>query len=395
MSDYLIKPASLHGCLYGIPSKSDLHRLLICAALADQPTTLHFSADATLCDDILATIACLQEIGAETKHTEDGIRVIPGPAPSRPLSFFCRESGSTLRFLVPVAAALAEESSFTGSGKLPNRPLGELLKTMHQNGVTYTYEKADAYLPLHLTGKLSAGNFSLPGDISSQYLTGLLFALPLLSGDSNLILTSPLQSSPYLEMTLSRLRLFQIQIEETEHGFHIPGNQKYRSPLHCQVDADWSNAAFWLVAKKLGSQIALRGLNPDSLQGDRVIRDLISDWDNVAVIDLKNIPDLYPALAVLARGTGKAIRFLHTERLRLKESDRLLATERLLSGIAAGTVDSFGDHRIVMAAAIAATLFGPDTGVLIHGAEAVSKSYPDFFTHLKALGGNVSEFQLR
>lgn len=391
MSEIIVRPGTLHGTVYGIPSKSDLHRLLVCAALADQPTTLQFAGKASLCDDILATLSCVQALGAKTEYTGDAITVVPGPVPENPLSFDCKESGSTLRFFLPVAAAKAEHSRFTGSGKLPKRPLSDLLNAMQANGVQVQEETEDAYLPLTLSGHLTAGDYRLPGNVSSQYLTGLLFALPLLEGDSNLILTSELQSSSYLEMTLHRLACFNITVIQTENGWHIPGGQKYRSPGTCPVDADWSNAAYWLIAKKLGADITLQGMNPDSVQGDRVIARLTARWDDLTEIDLKNIPDLYPALAVLAAGTGKEIRFLHTERLRLKESDRLQATEALLQGIPQGQADAFHDHRIVMAAAIAASLFGPPGGVVIHDWEAVKKSYPDFFIHLKSLGGNVSE----
>lgn len=397
----ILSPGRLHGALNAIPSKSAAHRLLICAALADAPTTLKLGVSNK---DIDATIACLRALGAGIAWQGDTLTVTPITPTSTPL-LDCGESGSTLRFLLPVAAALGCDASFQGAGRLPERPIGELLLALQTHGVKASAPK----LPLTLTDKLQSGAYTLPGNISSQYITGLLLALPLLEGDSTLHLTTALESAAYVDITLAALRRFGILLEPVPSGWRVPGGQVYRSPGTLTVEGDWSNAAFFLTANALGSDVELHGLDPASPQGDKAITAVLNAFTENApqprVIDLRPIPDLLPALAVVAALTPGQTHFTGGERLRLKESDRLASTAAMLNGLGGsveilpdgllvhgsqlcgGEVDGANDHRIVMAAAIAATRC---TGsVTILGAEAVHKSYPNFFNDLAMLGGDV------
>ncbi len=407
MANVLVKPATLQGPIAGIPSKSDFHRLAICAALADAPTTLQFAGKARLSADMQATLACLRALGASVAVTEDAVTVTPIVESKNVEPLSCGESGSTLRFLIPVACALADHCCFTGSGKLPQRPLNELLEVLGQNGVSFSFGE-DAFLPLLSFGLLQAGKFTLPGNVSSQYITGLLMALPLLSGDSSIVLTTELQSAAYVDITIDTLSKFGITVIPTDSGWNVPGRQVFHSPGRVMVDTDWSNAAFWMVAG-----VSVTGLSEDSPQGDKRIAPLLSDWASVSSVDLRQIPDMLPALAIATLNGTHPVDFTHGERLRMKESDRIQSVYDMvtaLGGTATITsdglhiepgvafscaplrVNSYNDHRIAMAAAIGATLFGPPEGVLIEDAAAVEKSYPDFFSHLTQLGGQVYEF---
>ncbi len=407
-----LSPASLGGSIKAIASKSDAHRVLICAALSDAPCELLMS---TSSEDIEATAQCMRALGATIEKSGAGLVVTPGKTPETAM-LDCGESGSTLRFLLPVAAALCEKTSFTGHGRLPERPIGELTDAMGKNGVEFSSAK----LPLETTGKLKSGVYTLPGNISSQYITGLLLALPLLEGDSEIVLTTHLESAGYVDITLHALRRFGIRIEESENGYHVPGALRYTSPRSIKIDGDWSNAAFFLVAGAIGKSVTVTGLDTHSPQGDKKICDIlrafgadvhISD-DEVTVspspltaqtVDMTEIPDMLPALAVLAANAQGESVFTGAQRLRIKESDRLkticdminalggqcretedglVVTGRKLTG---GNVNGSGDHRIVMAAATAATVCEGE--VTIEGAQAVRKSYPAFFEDFAELGG--------
>lgn len=412
--DIRLSPAPLSGCISAIPSKSFAHRLLICAALADRATRLSLPSSS---QDIDATCRCLTALGAQFTQsgpdevTVQPIRTVP-PAPQ----LDCGESGSTLRFLLPVAAALSPSVRFTGQGRLPQRPIGPLLDAMQAGGVTVSQPT----LPLTTQGQLHNGAFSLPGNISSQYLTGLMLALPLLSGDSTLSVTTPLESSAYLAITQHVLAQFGVQIEQRPNGWVIPGCQTFTSSGLLPVEGDWSNAAFFLAAGALGGPITVTGLDPDSPQGDRAILELLRQFgahirvDGSSVTaaaaplygihaDVREIPDALPILAVLAAFAQGESRFTGAARLRLKESDRLSTVAAMLrglggqveelpdglivrgAGLVGGTVDGANDHRIVMAAAIAACRCSHP--VTVSGAQAVQKSYPAFFRALASLGG--------
>ena len=410
-----IEPGPRHGALRAISSKSDVHRQLICAALADTATEF---APFTGSDDIEATLRCLKALGASWEALPDGGgRLTPGPVREAP-RLDCGESGSTLRFLLPVAAALGCGAGFSGSGRLPRRRIGPLLEVLAENGCRPDAE----HLPLTLSGRLGSGVFSIVGGESSQYISGLLFALPRLSGDSRIRLTSPLSSKGYVDMTLRTLRLFGVRAEETKDGYFVPGGQRYRSPGRAEPEGDWSNAAFHLAAGAMGDPVTVTGLDPASPQRDREILALLERFGasveqrggSVTVspgnlrgqrIDVDQIPDLLPVLAVLGCAARGETVLYNARRLRDKESDRLAAVSGMLrslggdvreeadalvirgTALRGGAADGAGDHRIVMAAATAAVLCREP--VEITGAEAVSKSYPGFFEDLKALGGCV------
>ena len=394
-----VYPGSLHGGVTAPPSKSHVHRLLIAAALCGEETAIHCPGEN---EDIAATVRCLKALHAEITRDGDLYRVCR-KSPLFHLSagdaLDCGESGSTLRFLLPLCAALHDSALLTGRGRLPSRPNGPLLEVLRSHGA-----KIDGdFLPLTVNGGLQPGDFSLPGNISSQYFTGLLFVLPMLNGDSTLVYTSPLESMPYVDLTLSVLRRFGIQIKTIENGWKIPGNQKYTSPGTVEAEGDWS-AAFWLGANSLGNAVTVEGLNRASCQGDKAIEKLLAHIGGE--IDVTDTPDLMPILsAVAAARPGTETKIIGAARLRLKESDRIAAmaqtirdlggnAEELPDGLVihgaklkGGTVDGMNDHRVVMSAAVAATACqGP---VTILGAEAVNKSYPHFWRDFEALGGQI------
>ena len=381
-----IHPRPLQGAVCAMPSKSMAHRLLICQALAGEPLSV-----AAASADLTATSACLQALQT--------------PNPVLP----CGESGSTLRFLLPVAAALGIEAEFVMEGRLPERPLFPLDRELERHGITLTRPQPHI---LRCEGRLCPGHYTVPGDISSQFVSGLLFALPLLDAPCTLTVTGRMESEPYIRMTLSALRQFGVEISQAQQTFSVKP-QPYRSPGIVSVEGDWSNAAFWLCAGALGGPVTVTGLNPQSLQGDRAVLDVLRRFgaqvqvhgDAVTVsrgclrpvdIDAADIPDLVPVLSVLAAAAPGITTITNAARLRLKESDRLAAVCGLLqtlggsvrqtgdgliiSGgipLTGGTVDCCGDHRMVMAAAVAAALCRDP--VRIPNAEAVAKSDPGFW----------------
>lgn len=394
----VIHPCRLSGAVRVPASKSAAHRALIAAALSDGPTAVYIDA---LNNDIEATLACLTRLGARIDRDPNGGRltVTPiGSATSDVVTLDCGESGSTLRFLLPVACALGTKARFTGRGRLPERPNAALTGALRQHGARID---SDA-LPMNAAGPLSGGAWELPGNVSSQYVTGLLFALPLLHEDSEIRLTSPLQSASYVDMTLNTLRDFGVEIVPTASGWRVPGNQTYRSPGDVRVEGDWSAAAFWLAANAMGANIDVTSVSRPTAQGDSAAADLLGRPE----IDATNVPDLVPALAAAAAVLPQRTTITGAARLRLKESDRLKAVADMIGNLGGqvkitadgliidggrplrgGRVDGMNDHRIVMAAAIlAARAGGP---VTVSDAQAVSKSYPDFFNHFKALGGIV------
>jgi len=400
-----INPSPLSGTVAVIPSKSNAHRLLIASAFSDRPTTLMMDGSS---EDIDATIGCLRAIGAHIEQQADSIIVTPiNEIPTHPM-LDCCESGSTLRFMLPVAAAVCSSASFTGRGRLPKRPIGELCEALTGGGVNFSGD----HLPFEINGRLRGGVYRLPGGISSQYITGMLMSLPLTGEDSEIILTDTLRSGAYVDITLHVLKRFGITVEKTDLGYFIPGRQRYRSPGQISVDGDWSNGAFLLCAGAIGGSVAVTGLHPDSPQGDKAIiallkrlgADVTVSGDRVTVsgghligceIDIDETPDLLPALAVVAAFAEGETRFINGARLRIKESDRLTACANLLcdlggkaeetddsltvygTGLTGGSTHGCSDHRIVMAAAIAAA--GCKDKVTITGCSAVNKSYPTFF----------------
>ncbi len=411
-----ISPAPLSGKIAAIASKSDAHRLLILAALSEGETRLQMEQRS---EDIDATIQCLRALGARIELLPDGV-LVRGieQIPAHSL-LDCGESGSTFRFLLPVAAALGAHATFTGTGRLPERPIGELLQAMRAHGVRFSAEQ----LPFKIEGTLMGGAFELPGNISSQYLTGLLLALPLLEQESRILLTTPLESAAYVDITLHALRRFGVTVPVRKGEYRISGGQRYRSPGMLRVDGDWSNASFFLAAGALGAPVTVSGLGLLSPQGDKAMLDALMAFgagveateSSIRVsparlrgctIDVGETPDLLPVLAVLGACASGETRLVNATRLRLKESDRLASVSAMLRVLGAaveeqpdalvisggrltgGEVDSCRDHRIAMAAAIAAIRCDGDVRIL--GADAVNKSYPAFFTDYNRLGGKVN-----
>jgi len=406
--DIRIEPSQLRGTVDIPASKSCAHRALISAALAEGTSVI---SGVSMSKDIEATIGAMTALGAE--FNVDGTTVTVSGISSRidKAVIDCNESGSTLRFVIPIAAALGTDSRFIGRGRLPQRPIDIYTRELGKNGIKFLTET----MPYDITGTLKGGIFEIEGNVSSQFVTGLLFALPLLEGNSEIRLTSHLESRPYVDITIDILRRFGITVESSENGFRIVGGQKYK-PYDYRVEGDYSQAAFFYVANALGSEVNIANLVPDSVQGDRKILEILNETCYNGSIgcyraDCSDIPDLVPILAVLgAFGSGESVIY-NAQRLRIKESDRLVTTAAMLNELGGdvavtedgliirptgrmhgGTIDSAGDHRIVMAAAIAATK--TDGAVIIRGAEAVEKSYPDFFKDYIHLGGKANVIDL-
>ena len=395
--DIIIKPTKLKGTVAVIPSKSQAHRLLICAAFADRETRL-YCPDTNR--DIEATADCLRALGAEITRDEGGYAVLP--VQSRPATAVlpCHDSGSTLRFLLPVAGALGVDATFQLEGRLPQRPLSPLWEEMERMGCTLT---RPTECTIRCQGKLNSGVYTISGGVSSQFITGLLLAFPLISGESQLEITEKLESAPYVTMTLKAMEQFGVMVQ----NYSVSGNQHFTSPGTVTVEGDWSNGAFFLAAKALGSNVTVTGLRADSPQGDRAAAELLPGLEKKLIIDAADIPDLVPILAVTAACKQGAV-FTNIGRLRLKESDRVESVKEMIialgctaesdaetltvqgTGLHGGTVDARNDHRIAMAAAIAATACRED--VIILGAQCVEKSYPRFFEEYRKLGGRYEQY---
>ena len=391
-----VYPKKLSGNISAIPSKSQAHRLLICAAFSDAATEI-FCPQTN--QDIEATVDCLNALGAYISRTEKGYSVKPATEYPKETILNCRESGSTLRFMLPIAGALGVTTTFILSGRLPFRPLSPLWEEMERMGCTLSRPTENTII---CQGKLDCGNYSISGNVSSQFITGLLFALALIPGKSNLNITGKTESIPYIQMTQKALAKFGVSTD----NYCIKGSFPFHSPGHIDVEGDWSNGAFFLAAVKTGSNLFVNGLDPDSPQGDRAVSELLESLENNCTICAADVPDLVPILAVVA-GCKKGATFTHIQRLRLKESDRVASVAQMLNSLGAQTkitedtitvypaqyrsciIDSVGDHRIAMSAAIAATVAnGP---VTILGAECVCKSYPGFWDDFKKLGGNYEQ----
>lgn len=415
--DICISPAALSGTINAIPSKSDVHRLLICAFLSGQPLALKMSGSS---EDIDTTLSCLAAVGCKIKRDGTLLTITPAKHPLRPASLDCRESGSALRFLIPVMAALGcgECTCFSGSGRLPERPIGELLTVLEEHGAVFSSHK----LPFRVSGRLTPGKFRIAGNVSSQYISGLLLALPLLDAPSEIVLTSPCESEGYIDMTLSAMERFGVIPTRTQNGFIIDAPAKYVSPGAAMPEGDISNAAFFLAAGALGSRVSVKGISARSLQSDCAVfgllkafgADVQANENTVSAsqicrrsisADVSGCPDLLPILAVLAAfGSGTSV-LTGAARLRFKESDRLSACYDMITslggkaveakdsltvegtGLKGGTVDCRNDHRLVMAGAIAGAYALGD--VILKSAQAVAKSYPSFFDDFKALGGKA------
>ena len=400
-------------------SKSAAHRLLICAALSEGPSTVSVFRPSA---DVEATVSCLNALGARIVARGDGAdgvtryEVTPLNArrgeenPAQGIrEFHPGESGSTLRFLLPVAAALGVDACFVCEGRLPERPLGPLLDVLRLGGVTAVKEGNT----VRVSGRLQAGEYALPGNVSSQFVSGMLLALPLADGLSTLKVEGRLESADYVKMTLEALKLSGIEIKRECSLYRVPGGQQFRLTGEHYVGGDWSGAAFMLCAGAAsGTGVTVLGLDTDSAQGDRRILEVLEALGaevecrggNVTVregtlhgitLDASDIPDLVPAIAALAAQIKGETVIKGAARLRYKESDRLETTAAMLRqlggsvtvnedgltiigrALTGGNADSFGDHRIAMAAAVAS--MGSALPVTVNGAECVTKSYPGFW----------------
>ncbi len=415
-----IKPSKLIGRVNAPSSKSFSHRMLIAAALAGGVSEI---SNISASEDIDATVGALTALGAKIFREGNTYTVMGIKTPSASAVIDCRESGSTMRFIIPIAAALGCSCEFRGRGKLPERPITPYIRELGKNGAVIT--QTEGVMPFTMNGTLKGGDYILEGDISSQFITGLLFALPICSGNSVIRLVSKLESKPYADMTVEALSRFGINIDESEDKdglpvYRIRGGQKYRS-ADVSVEGDYSQAAFYFAANALGSEIKVDNLNENSVQGDKKILEIIGGISYNKIndsglrrlpafsADVSDIPDLVPILTVLGCFTDGVSRITGAKRLKIKESDRLEAIASALNNIGGkvtvkddsleiepvdgfhgGVIDGCNDHRIVMASAIASTM--ADGEITITDAEAVAKSYPDFWTDFASLGGNI-EFE--
>lgn len=411
-----IKPAKPCGEVFAIASKSDAHRAIIAAALSDKKTKISISH---LSKDIEATLNCIKNMGADYEKTGNVYEITPIRKLIKNPILDCFESGSTLRFLLPVSACLGEGATFVGSGRLPERPMEIIVDLL----ATHGNEFSSSRLPITVSKKTIPGTFEIAGNVSSQYISGLLFALPLLSEESKIILTSKLESSAYVDLTIDVLKKFGGDIKRCGDEFLISPIGTYNSPGYYQVEGDWSNAAFFLVLGALGGNVSVSNLNLKSYQSDKMILDILNlagadvtiEENAVSVsksklnpfdFDVSECPDLFPAMAILACGALGKSTLYNAKRLRIKESDRILTTKELILNLggkveetedsltiygteklSGGTVNSANDHRIAMATFVASTIC--ENEVILMGADAINKSYPSFIEDFKKTGGKV------
>lgn len=425
MKTVRILPTNLVGEVNIPSSKSMGHREIICAGLAQGVSIVD---NISMSKDIEATCRCLKALGVKIEQVPsryEGRTALKitgsGELKACSSSVDCGESGSTLRFFIPLMALLGSEMKLIGHGKLVSRPLQAYYDIFDEQKLYYTTENGQ--LPLTVNGRLRPGKYTLPGDVSSQFVSGLLFALPLLEGDSELVITSPLESSSYVDLTLSCLKKYGILIENHQHQvYKIKGGQKYLAQ-NSIVEGDWSQAAFWLAGGCLGGKLTLKGMDLDSLQGDKAVLDIMQKMNcrlqtaaelkaeasepQAVVIDASNCPDIIPVLTVLAAVSEGTTRIINAARLRIKECDRLAAMTQELNKIGAditeledgliingrswlkgdAQVDAWNDHRVAMSLAIAAVKC--KAPIILTGAESVQKSYPDFWQDYQQLGGKT------
>lgn len=416
----IISRSDVSGSIRAIASKSVAHRALICASFADAPTKIR--CDQTN-NDIDATAHTLMALGAKIEYAKPYFSVYPIKKAPENAELYCGESGSTLRFMLPIAAALGVSATFFMEGRLPERPLSPLYEELCANGITLSEQGKN---PLVCEGRLCGNEFSIRGDVSSQFITGLIFASVLMGGGKRINIIGKTESSAYIDMTLDTLRLFGVDVLKQDFGYEIPYACKLISPGELEVEGDWSNAAFPLCMGAVSKEVSVCGLRSDSHQGDKRIIEILRRFgadiehsgDIYTVsrkrklygidIDASEIPDLVPVLASVAATAEGQTRIFGAARLRLKESDRLCAVAALLTNLgvdvtetedgliiegskrlSGGVIDSFGDHRIAMCAAVIA--LACDSDVTVTGAECVSKSYPDFWSDFESLGAKISK----
>ena len=423
MSDVKFSPFVPNGTVNVPPSKSDVHRAIICAAMANGVSRI---SPVAISNDIKATIGCIKALGADAV-LENNVLTVDGTNmyKNKTALLDCGESGSTLRFFIPIAAVGNINATFVGKGKLPQRPIGIFTEALPKAG---TVCKTDGGLPLEIKGQLKSGIFEIPGNVSSQFITGLLLALPILEGDSEIVLTSPLESVGYIAMTIRTMKQFGVNIQATEKGWHIKGGQSYKT-CNYTTDGDWSQAAFFMVLGAVSGKVTVKGVAKDSTQGDKKCAEILARFgakvtqlDNevtvekgklkAITIDASQIPDLVPVLSVCAAFAEGTTKIINAERLRIKECDRLKATAELLnnlggkvkelssgleitgvSSLKGGKVNGYNDHRIVMSAAVCAAR--SDEDITATFAMSINKSYPDFYIDYNSIGGKANVLDLR
>lgn len=423
MSDVKFSPFVPNGTVNVPPSKSDVHRAIICAAMANGVSRI---SPVALSNDIKATIGCIKALGADAVLENNVLRVDgTNMYKNKTALLDCGESGSTLRFFIPIAAVGNINATFVGKGKLPQRPIGIFTEALPKAG---TVCKTEGGLPLEIKGQLKSGIFEIPGNVSSQFITGLLLALPILEGDSEIVLTSPLESVGYIAMTIRTMKQFGVNIQATEKGWHIKGGQSYKT-CDYTTDGDWSQAAFFMVLGAVSGKVTVKGVAKDSTQGDKKCAEILARFgakvtqlDNevtvekgelkAITIDASQIPDLVPVLSVCAAFAEGTTKIINAERLRIKECDRLKATAELLnnlggkvkelsdgleitgvSSLKGGNVNGYNDHRIVMSAAVCAAR--SDEDITATFAMSINKSYPDFYIDYNSIGGKANVLDLR
>ena len=413
----IIKADKLVGELSPPPSKSVLHRYIIASSLAKGISKIE---NISFSEDIIATMEAMKKLGAKIEQKENYL-LIDGSDTFKNLNenieIDCNESGSTLRFLFPLSIVKENKVLFKGRGKLFKRPMTPYFENFEKFKIKHSYIDENAIL---LEGQLKAGIYEIDGNISSQFITGLLFSLPLLDGESKIIINGKLESSNYIDISLDCLNKFGVKIINNSYQeFIIEGNQSYKVGNY-RTEADYSQAAFFLVANAIGSKIKINDLSENSLQGDKKIIDYISEIDNwnskdTLVLDGSETPDIIPILSLKAAVSGKKIEIVNIERLRIKESDRLKATVEELSKLnfdliekkdsilinsrenfevnkneKAISLSAHSDHRIAMMIAIAATCY--DGEILLDNLDCVKKSYPNFWEVFLSLGGKIYEY---
>lgn len=386
------------------PSKSMAHRLLICAGLSEKECKVHGISES---EDVLATLDCLTAIGVKWKRKEDTIMVrgVDITKISAESILPCRESGSTLRFFIPICLVSGANTVLSGSERLMERPLGIYESLCKEKGMIFSRDKTT----LMIKGPLKPGNFKMPGNVSSQFISGLLFSLPLLSKDSTITIKPPIESRSYIDMTMKALAQFGVKTAwQDENTIYVEGNQKY-SADEVYVEGDYSNAAFFEALNVLGGNVKIGNLSPESIQGDRVYSKMFEQLKTgTPILNISGCPDLGPILFAVSAAANGGV-FSGTGRLRIKESDRgqVMAEELQKFGVSSAVyndeiiiyptkfekpkeeLSGHNDHRIVMSEAVLLTL----TGGVIDGAEAVTKSFPDFFEKLASLGIEVEKIE--
>ncbi|MBO5913375.1 MAG: 3-phosphoshikimate 1-carboxyvinyltransferase [Clostridia bacterium] len=411
-----ISPSSILGSVTAPPSKSAGHRSLICAAFCNQPVAVHNCGDS---NDITATIEALKALGSEIRRDGKTVTVSPIGRNNKNVIINCNESGSTARFMIPIACALgAENITFQGRGRLPERPFDIISEALRQNGVSCSSNN----LPMTISGQLKAGRFEIAGNVSSQYISGLLLALSIIDGESEIILTTPLESRDYVMMTVNELKIFGADIQFDNNRFLIKG-KPYLEASDRTVEGDWSQGAFHLCLGAICGEVTVKGLDMSSLQGDKAVVEILKQFgadilvnnNGITVrksplkgitIDASQIPDLVPILAVTSAFASGTTTIVKAERLRIKESDRLLETAMRLKAFGidvtetsdgliikggrpkGADITSANDHRIVMAFSVMAA--NSDGQTMIDGCEDINKSYPDFFEDFSSLGGECN-----